>query len=479
MSYTLVQSDEGLAEVLGDLEGAPAVAVDTEFMRRNTYYPQVALLQLCARDHAWLIDPLAISELAGLRAFLTNPQQLKVLHSPSEDLEVFRRWLGVLPEPMVDTQRAMALLGGTFGLGYRALVEELLGISLEKGETRSDWLRRPLTESQLHYAAQDVLQLVPAWAELVSRAENQGRMSWVLEESRAAVQALEEREQQGWRRIKSAGKLSRRSLGALRALYQWREERAQKVDKPRGWVLEDKACVALAKHLPQGLDDLAKLELLPSAVLRRQGEALLACIDSARESDETQLPQAPPKPLDSSQRQDLKALRAGVQAQAQTLGVAPEILLTGADLELLMRERAGEAITLPERWQGWRRDAVLAGLRSQHAVQPQEAVSIEADAGPRTSDRPDEDLLVEVFRSPKKEGMYLYVPRADGCKNLPEPLTELFGSPESVLVLKLHGERKLARANAREVLQHIETQGYYLQMPPSIESAVKEKNIAH
>ena len=363
MNWTLVESDEALAAVLADLSGASEIAVDTEFMRRNSYYPHVALLQLCSDDHAWLIDPLQIKELGGLRELMTDPGCVKVLHSCSEDLEVFRHWLGVVPSPLVDTQRATALLGKGFGLGYRALVEQLLGVELEKGETRSDWLKRPLSESQCHYAALDVLELVPAWAILKDEAQKQGRMEWILDEGEEAIRLLLEREGQVYRRVKSASRLSGRQLEALRRLCAWREDLARSVDKPRGWIVEDKAFIAIAQALPRDLDALAKLEVLPASVLKKQGATLIACVDKALAVPEEELPEALPAPLAPPQRSLLKALRAVAKDIAATLNVAPEILISTADLELLLREASGASITEPKRWQGWRASAVITPLR--------------------------------------------------------------------------------------------------------------------
>lgn len=451
MTFTLVEDERGLKSALDALRDAADIAVDTEFMRLNTYHPRVALLQLGAGGRAWLIDPLAVGDAHGIRELLTDPTRRKVLHSAGEDLAVFRHWLGVVPEPLIDTQRAAALLGEPFGLGYRALMEALLGVVLDKGETRSDWLRRPLSAAQLDYAARDVLPLASAWSLLAQRAQAQGRMDWVLEEGRAVFEALKERERQGWRRLKSAGKLSRRSLAALREVYAWREQRAEQVDKPRGWVLADKACIAIAKTLPERREQLAELDVLPPAVLRRQGERLLACVERARDCPEDQLPPAPLTPLNESRRRRLKALRERMLQRAAELAVAPEMLLSGADLELLVREQAGEPIAAPARWRGWRA-AVIDDLRRE---------------APAVAAQPPAARLVEVFRSPVKAGMYLYVDRREGLGRLPPALRSAFGEPQSVLVLSLHAERRLARAQAREVLRQIAAEGYYLQMPPA------------
>ncbi len=370
MSWKLIQSDAGLAEVAEECGGQAAVAVDTEFMRRDTYYPKVALLQVCVGERAWLIDPLGVEDRTALKSLLQGDGALRLLHSCSEDLEVFRHWLACVPEPLVDTQRAAALLGEDFGLGYRALVQRLLGIELEKGETRSNWLRRPLTESQCHYAAQDVLQLMPAWRILQERAERLGRMPWILEEGEEIMRAQAEREGELYRRIKGASRLSRRQLEVLRRLCQWRETRAREVDKPRGWVLEDKACLAMAQAMPNRRETLAALDVLPAAVLRRQADALLACVEAAAGLADEELPAPFPEALNPALRQRVKELRDRARELAAELSVAPEILVSSADLDLLVRQANGEPVVEPARWLGWRSEVVIEPLRNSLREKP-------------------------------------------------------------------------------------------------------------
>lgn len=363
-SWVLIDSDEALADALGELNSVSTVAVDTEFMRRNTYYPQIALLQLCAGSKAYLVDPLTITQLDGIRELLTRQSTVKLLHSCSEDLEVFRRWLGVLPEPLIDTQRGAALLGFGFGLGYRALVNEVLGIELDKGETRSDWLRRPLSESQCHYAAQDVLQLFALWPELEKRAHSAGRYDWMLEEGAEAIRALFDREHELFRRVKGAGRLSQRQLAVLAKLSEWREDIAIHSDRPRGWVLEDKVCLALAQSAPKNFDDLRALDLVPVSVLKKRGDTLLACIQAGLALAADALPAGNPAPLNGEQRNTLKQLRTASRQLAEELQLAPEILMSGADLELLLRRFNGEELATPSRWAGWRDQAVIKPLHA-------------------------------------------------------------------------------------------------------------------
>jgi len=371
VAWELVTSGDALGELTARAAAAGAVAVDTEFMRRNTFYPQVALVQLCFGegadgDTAWLVDPLAIGDPAPLARLLADTSVTKVLHSASEDLEVFQHWLGVLPAPLFDTQRAAALLDQGFGLGYRALVEQMSGIDLPKGETRSDWLQRPLTESQCEYAAQDVTCLLPIYRALDGQCREQCRLDWVLDDGADAVAAANGVEPYH-PRVKGAWKLAPRQLGALVAICAWREDTARVRDKPRSWIIDDRTCLQLAVEDPRDERELRSRVELPRPVLRRHGEELLELLSVQREVDADALPGPLPKPLAAPQRDALKKLKARGRAIARELGVAPEVLLPGKDYELLLREGAGEPVQEPRHWRGWRGERVVAPLRQSLA----------------------------------------------------------------------------------------------------------------
>ena len=369
MHWQLIESDEALQELMAQAGDCEAVIIDTEFMRRNTFYPQVALVQLCfvggdaGGDMAWLIDPLRIQDAAPLAALLTNPAVLKVLHSGSEDLEVFQRWLGVLPQPLFDTQRAAALLDLGFGLGYRALVQEICAVDLPKGETCSDWLQRPLTDSQCEYAGLDVTWLQRVWRELYERCVHQDKLQWVLADGRDAIRVLGTEVDGLHKRIKTAWKLNRRQLGNLMAVCLWREDTARGRNKPRSWIIDDQACLQLALRAPQTLSELRDEVGLPAPVVRRYGDELLYILATQRDVPENELPPSLPAPLDAAQREQVKKLKALVREIAGELVVAPEVLVQSKDYELLLREASGEQLQLPAHWLGWRKEAVLAQLR--------------------------------------------------------------------------------------------------------------------
>lgn len=377
MRWQLIESDEALQRLLARTADCEVVMVDTEFMRRNTFYPEVALVQLCfvpagarsaisgdiPQDMAFLIDPLTINDPAPLAALFSNPAVLKVVHSGSEDLEVFQRWLGVLPQPLFDTQRAAALLNIGFGIGYRALVQELCGVDIPKGETRSDWLQRPLSESQCEYAGLDVTWLLPVWRELHARCARENKLPWVLADGSDATRALGTENDECYKRIKTAWKLNRRQLGTLAAVCRWREDTAKRRDKPRGWIIDDATCLRLAQDEPDSLAALGKMEVVPTQVVRRYGEELLALLRAQRNASEEDLPPPLSPPLNAAQRDLVKSLKSRVRDISASLSIAPEVLVQSKDYDLLLREAAGEVIDPPVHWSGWRQQTVFAPLR--------------------------------------------------------------------------------------------------------------------
>lgn len=364
MEWQLIESDAALQGALAEVAGSTVVAVDTEFMRRNTFYPQVALVQLCFGDKALLIDPLTITDTDALAELMADPDVIKVLHSASEDLEVFSRWLGVLPEPLFDSQRAAALLDLGFGLGYSALVNQFCGVDLPKGETRSDWLQRPLTASQCEYAAQDVAWLLPVWRQLDEQCQQQGKEEWVLADGQDAIEAYKGGNYDFLKRMKSAWKLNPRQLATLMAVCVWREETARSRDKPRGWIIDDQACMQLAQFDPQTLEELKAHVEMDSRTVRRNADELLKVLTLQRAVPDAELPARLPSPLDATQRNQVKKLKARVRQMAVELSAAPESLLQAKDYELLLREAAGTLVDQPRHWRGWRRDTIISPLRS-------------------------------------------------------------------------------------------------------------------
>ena len=357
MTHQLIETDTALVEVLDRHASDNFVAVDTEFRRRDTFFPQVALLQLCWRKDAYLIDPARVFNLDPVVELLSNPQVIKLIHSPSEDLEVFDRWLQVLPSPLFDTQRALAVLGRGFGLGYRAMVEMFTGDAISKEETTSDWLKRPLTDRQLSYAALDVTYLRQIGEELYDACRESQRLSWVLEDTA--------RLKLGGRgpaaKFKSAWKMSLREQAILSRLIDWREEEARRLDRPRSWVVPDKVLVTLAKRQPMHLAQLSSVDGLHDAIIRKRGKRIVEVVSGAIDN---QTPHQAfwQSPLRSNHKQWASTLGETVASRAQELGVAPEVLYAGRDIERLIQATL-EQQPIPKDLLGWR-DSVI----TQHLV---------------------------------------------------------------------------------------------------------------
>lgn len=333
------------------------IALDTEFVREKTFYPIAGLIQVGVGQQAYLLDPLAIDDWQPFAELLSNHNVIKVLHSCSEDLEVLQQLVGVLPEPLYDTQIAMAFAGLGFSWSYAKLVAYFLNIEVAKEETRSDWLQRPLTEQQQLYAAQDVLyleQLFPALDQLLSDKKR----AWLLQDCADLVAAYRNPAPltELWMGAKQAWRLNARQSAALRELYVWREEKARSRNLPRNRIIKEVVLFNLAQKMPQRMAQLEHVEDMPEHAIRRDGRELLECVQRARELPDEQLPARMPAPLSSADTVLLKRLRAVLQRVADEQNVAVEIVLKKKILESLLRTKSASGYQLPEVLQGWRRE---------------------------------------------------------------------------------------------------------------------------
>lgn len=359
-----ILDDASLAEHCAAWQTLPFVALDTEFMRVDTFYPIAGLLQVSGGEQAYLIDPLRISDWTPFSALLQAPGVVKVLHSCSEDLEVFLRLTGSLPTPLFDTQLAAGYLNLGFSMGYSRLVQALLDIELPKGETRSDWLQRPLSELQVRYAAEDVLHLVEVYRALMARLAPQ-KVEWILEDGAELVANLgrEVAPEDAWRDAKLAWKLSRQQQAVLRALCAWREREARARNQPRNRILREHSLWPLARTQPDNLVALARIEDMHPKTVRQDGESLLQLIRDAAALPPEQWPQALPEPLPIEASTLLKKLRAIGQQEGERLDIVPELMLRKKTLEALLKSGYPNGpYQLPDSLRGWRRELMGQAL---------------------------------------------------------------------------------------------------------------------
>ncbi|APU29931.1 ribonuclease D [Ectopseudomonas alcaliphila JAB1] len=359
-----ILDDASLAEHCAAWQALPFVALDTEFMRVDTFYPIAGLLQVSGGDGAYLIDPLRISDWRPFAALLEAPTVVKVLHSCSEDLEVFLRLTGSLPAPLFDTQLAAGYLNLGFSMGYSRLVQALLDIELPKGETRSDWLQRPLSELQVRYAAEDVSHLVEVYRALMARLAPQ-KVEWILEDGAELVANLgrEVAPEDAWRDAKLAWKLSRQQQAVLRALCAWREREARARNQPRNRILREHSLWPLARTQPDNLVALARIEDMHPKTVRQDGETLLQLIREAAALPPEQWPEALPEPLPIEASALLKKLRAVGQREGERLDIVPELMLRKKTLEALLKSGYPNGpYQLPDSLRGWRRELMGQAL---------------------------------------------------------------------------------------------------------------------
>jgi ribonuclease D len=352
----LVTTTAELAALCGRLSSEAFVTVDTEFMRERTYWPELCVVQLAGESEVAVVDALAPDlDLAPLGGLLAAPGVVKVFHAARQDVEIFLLRFGAVPTPLVDTQIAAMVAGFGDQVSYDALCRALAGVPIEKAHRFSDWSARPLSPSQIAYAAADVTHLRRVYTALCERLSREGRLEWVQEEMSALCDPAAYRvdPDTAWERLKPRTQ-SRRALGVLRAAAAWREREAQRVNIPRQRLVRDETLLELAATAPTTPADLARARGVSEGFARgRSGAGLLAAIEAAKALPDSQLPPAPRDRQGPSPSPALVALlRVLLAAKSEEHDVAPRLLANGEELDRLATEDAPEVPAL----HGWRRE---------------------------------------------------------------------------------------------------------------------------
>ncbi len=332
------------------------VTVDTEFHRETTYWPILCLIQAATPKRAVLIDPLARGlDLAPFFALLANPETVKVFHAARQDIEIFVRMTGNVPHPIFDSQIAASVCGYGDQVSYDNLVQSIVGARLDKSSRFTDWAARPLTDKQKAYALADVTHLRDIYLALVDRLAELNRLSWMQDESKI-IERLDTyiiQPQNAWKRLKL--KVNRpRDLAALKALAEWREAEAQKLDKPRGRILKDDAIYELAIQRPTNAAQFERFRAVPKGYGRSQSAQKVMEISKAIEAlDEKTLPRLPDRRRGPSPKGPVgDLLRVLLKAIAEREGVAARIIATSDDIDALVLDDNADIPALS----GWRRE---------------------------------------------------------------------------------------------------------------------------
>ena len=332
-----------------------AFALDTEFHRERTYYAHLALLQLAAGGDIVVVDPMAV-DVSPLRALLDS-EVVCIMHAASQDLEILERSCGVGPRHLVDTQVAAGFVGlGSPGLGV--LLQRRLGVNLPKADRLTDWLRRPLSDEAVTYAAADVAYLDELWLSLRDELEARGRLEWAIDE----CNQIRDRHREpadvevAWWRIKEARRLKGKARGVAQCVAAWREQRARELDRPVRHILPDLAVVAIAERPPRTRGDLAKVRGLDGRHLKNgAGDDLMLVVKAGAELAEDELRLPPRDGVDSTFRPAVTLASAWVSQLSRNADLDASLVATRADIEALVRGDESSRLL-----SGWRAD--VAGL---------------------------------------------------------------------------------------------------------------------
>lgn len=355
--HDLITTTNALAELCERLSKSEFVTVDTEFMRENTYWPELCLVQIANEKEAAAIDPLADGiDLKPLLDLLTeNEEVLKVFHAGGQDVEIIVNLTGKTPHPIFDTQIAMMAISQSEQIGYANLVESWLNISIDKGARFTDWSRRPLTDRQIEYAIGDVTHLSKIFPRMLEKLVKTGRGAWLNAEMEklAEVSNYLTDPDQAWRRIRSPGR-NPQLLGRLKALAAWREGEAQHKNIPRGRIMRDETLADIASHPPKKQADLAKVRGLSAAWRENDiGKRLMKVVEQADPLDKSEMPAKMKRgaPLGKEGALVADLLKLLLKIRAREIDVAARLLTKADEMEAL----AAGLRDLPI-LEGWRYD---------------------------------------------------------------------------------------------------------------------------
>ena len=366
MNWELITDQRRFAELLPSWATANTIALDTEFMRVNTFNPQSALTQLNINNAIYLVDPVAL-DTNDIGPIFANPRSLKILHACSEDIEVFfYQYPQNKMTNIFDTQVGLAFLGYGLQIGYQRALKEFLNVDISKAETRSDWLARPLSADQLRYAASDVEHLPKLYEFVVGQLIERNLLAYCQEDCQLMLK-------EGapippmltiYQQFSNAWQFNRRQLSLLKMLAMWREGSARLHDIPRTFVLKNHTLLAIVQEAPQTLAKLSRIEDLHPRTYQKHGQMILQIIKQANDKPDEQCPPLLPLPLPKQAKVLFDELRVIADRVAKQHQIPADVLLRKRWLDNLVLGYIdhGEAAELPLALQGWRYDLLTKPL---------------------------------------------------------------------------------------------------------------------
>lgn len=349
----LIDDDSQLKAFVKRCCTSPYMAIDTEFLREKTYYARLCLIQVAIEGEVAIIDPFAIKDITLLNDALTSPDVVKIFHASSQDIEILYHETGVVPRPVFDTQIAAALLGKSQQASYSSLVSSYCSVNLPKKDSFTDWSQRPLKDSQIRYAADDVVYLPQIYYDMVEVLNEKNRLHWLDEafEEISSPEKYEIKPEERYRKLRRVNQLNAQQMAAAREFAAWRELKAQKINVPRKWIVSDEQIVEACRREARTIDELFMVRGMREFLRAEDARQAVACIKKGLLCPKEQLPQVHEKPKNEHNVDIVVDLmNAVVHLRARENHIAPQTLAPQAELMKLARGHDDECELL----KGWR-----------------------------------------------------------------------------------------------------------------------------
>lgn len=349
----LIDDDSQLKAFVKRCCTSPYMAIDTEFLREKTYYARLCLIQVAIEGEVAIIDPFAIKDITLLNDALTSPDVVKIFHASSQDIEILYHETGVVPRPVFDTQIAAALLGKSQQASYSSLVSSYCSVNLPKKDSFTDWSQRPLKDSQIRYAADDVVYLPQIYYDMVEVLNEKNRLHWLDEafEEISSPEKYEIKPEERYRKLRRVNQLNAQQMAAAREFAAWRELKAQKINVPRKWIVSDEQIVEACRREARTIDELFMVRGMRESLRAEDARQAVACIKKGLSCPKEQLPQVHEKPKNEHNVDIVVDLmNAVVHLRARENHIAPQMLAPQAELMKLARGHDDECELL----KGWR-----------------------------------------------------------------------------------------------------------------------------
>jgi ribonuclease D len=383
VSHETITSPSQLADFCRRLQRAKRIGIDTEFVSEDTFRPELCLVQIATEEDLAVIDPYRAGELTQFWETLADGEHMTIAHAAREELNFSLSACGRPPAALFDTQLAAGFCSNEYPASYSSVVTKFLGVRAAKGEQRTDWRRRPLTDYQIEYALEDVRYLLPLHEELQRCLNRHGRLAWFDEEMKAwLTEVCEARERPRWRRVSGIGNLSMRSLAIVRELWQWRQQQAEKRDIPPRRILRDDLIVELAKRKTDSVERIRAVRGMQPSVKRGTLEEIAACVRRGLESPLEDIQRGSSEAMPSQLNLLGQFLSPALSSICRSANVATSLAGTATDVRDLIAYRLGFGNSEPDNSppllaRGWRAELVghliddlLAGEKSIRIVDP-------------------------------------------------------------------------------------------------------------